>query len=161
MTVTGSVSKWFEDTFTMCRQYHIVPVMWETGQFFDRSNGNLKFRDLGEFWNATNVNAEGVYASGNTDIKNVTGKIDVSKVVTDIPSTSPVWSWEGMVEILPLVQTVTVQILQQVLKQKILYLYQNAFLQQTEILQRFSLMRQDTRCLSSWIIQSIQILTQQ
>ena len=56
MTVTGSVSKWFEDTFTMCRQYHIVPVMWETGQFFDRSNGNLKFRDLGEFWNATNVN---------------------------------------------------------------------------------------------------------
>lgn len=96
MTVTGSVSKWFEDTFTMCRQYHIVPVMWETGQFFDRSNGNLKFRDLGEFWNATNVNAEGVYASGNTDIKNVTGKIDVSKVVTDIPSTSPVWSWEGI-----------------------------------------------------------------
>lgn len=96
MTVTGSVSKWFEDTFTMCRQYHIVPVMWETGQFFKRSTGNLRYRDLGEFWNAVNVNAEGVYASGNTDIKSVTGKIDVSKVVTDIPSTSPVWSWEGI-----------------------------------------------------------------
>ena len=96
MTVTGSVSKWFEDTFTMCRQYHIVPVMWETGQFFDRSNGNLKFRDLAEFWNATNVNSEGVYASGNTDIKNVTGKVDVTKVVTDIPSGSPVWSWDGI-----------------------------------------------------------------
>lgn len=96
MTVTGSVSKWFEDTFTMCRQYHTVPVMWEKGQFFKRSTGNLRYRDLGEFWNAVNVNAEGVYASGNTDIKNVTGKIDVSKVVTDIPSTSPVWSWKGI-----------------------------------------------------------------
>lgn len=96
MTVTGSISKWFEDTFTMCRQYHIVPVMWETGQFFDRSNGNLKFRDLAEFWNATNVNADGVYASGNTNINLITGKVDVAKVVTEIPSGDPILSWEGI-----------------------------------------------------------------
>lgn len=96
MTVTGSVSKWFEDTFTMARQYHVVPVMWETGQFFDRSNGNLKFRDLGEFWNAVNVNADGVYASGNTNSSLVTGKIDVSTIVTDLPSGAPTWSWEGI-----------------------------------------------------------------
>lgn len=94
-TVTGSVSKWFEDTFAVCRQYHIVPVMWETGQMFERTSGEAKFKDVADFLNATNVNADGVYASGETTADSVTGKVDVSEIVTDIPSSSLVWSWEG------------------------------------------------------------------
>ena len=95
-TVDGSVTQWFEDTFAMARKYHTVPVMWETGQYFDRNSGDLKYRDVAEFLNAVNVNSKGEYANGDTSMTRVTGKIDTSLVLRDVSGKTPVWSWEGI-----------------------------------------------------------------
>lgn len=45
-TVTGSVTAWFNDTFKEAAKYHAVPVLWETGQYFDRAAATLKFKDV-------------------------------------------------------------------------------------------------------------------
>lgn len=95
-TVDGSVPVWFEDTFAMCRKYNTVPVMWETGQLFDRKACKLKYSDLAVLFNAINVNAKGEYAQGDTSQTVTTGKPDLKNIIVDVSDKKPVWSWEGI-----------------------------------------------------------------
>lgn len=88
-TVTGSVTHWFNDTFKVCQQYSSVPVLWETGQYFDRANATLKFKDVAKYFNLING------ANGDTSMTKNTGKSDSSGTVIEIGENKPVWEWNG------------------------------------------------------------------
>lgn len=88
-TVNGSVTKWFEDTFTECRNYYMVPCLWETGQYFDRSAATLKFKDVAVFFNAVNE------ANGDTSMTKNTGLTTERDDIVSVEGKTPVWSWTG------------------------------------------------------------------
>ena len=88
-TVTGSVTHWFNDTFKVCQQYSAVPVLWETGQYFDRENATLKFKDVAKYFNLING------TNGDTSMTKNTGKSDSSSTVIEIGENKPVWEWNG------------------------------------------------------------------
>ena len=85
--VKGDVIQWFRDTLTEAVKYHMVPCMWETGQFFDRKAATLKFKDVGEFFN------EICGTAGDTSMTRTTGYVEIKSV--DISGMKPVWSFEG------------------------------------------------------------------
>lgn len=88
-TVNGSVTKWFEDTFAESRKYYMVPCLWETGQYFDRSSATLKFKDVAIFFNAVND------ANGDTSMTKNTGATGELDNVVGVEDKTPVWSWTG------------------------------------------------------------------
>lgn len=65
--VTGSVTQWLYDTATEGAKYHAVPVLWDTGAFFDRTKPEINYKDIAIFYNTVNQ------TKGNTDIDRVTG----------------------------------------------------------------------------------------
>ncbi len=88
-TVTGSVSKWLYDVFTECTKYHMIPVVWEIGQFFDRANAKMRYRDLAVLYNTlTNSN-------GDASMKAETGIAAAEPEIAEIGDRTPVWSWKG------------------------------------------------------------------
>lgn len=83
-----SVIDWFRDTIEAGLPYHAIVCFWETGQYFDRANATIQFRDVAQLFNElTDSNGEIVGGltgaeSNASDIQDVTGK-------------TPVWSWTG------------------------------------------------------------------
>ncbi len=65
--VTGSVTQWFYDTYTEAAKYHAVPVLWDTGAFFDREKPEINYKDIAIFYNTVNQ------AKGSTDVDRITG----------------------------------------------------------------------------------------
>lgn len=65
--VTGSVTQWLYDTATEGAKYHAVPVLWETGAFFDRTKPEINYKDIAIFYNTVNQ------TNGKSDIDRVTG----------------------------------------------------------------------------------------
>jgi len=65
--VTGSVTQWFYDTYTEAAKYHAVPVLWDTGAFFDRTVPEINYKDIAIFYNTVNQ------ANGSTAAERVTG----------------------------------------------------------------------------------------
>ncbi len=89
--VEGDVCQWFRDCFGEARKWHMVPVMWETGQYFNRSEAKLKFKDVAETWNSITG------AKGDTSMTRLTGKKNAPAIETvEVGKTKqPVWSWTG------------------------------------------------------------------
>ncbi len=75
-SVTGSVTQWFYDTFTETAKYHAVPVLWETGALFDRTNLKLNYKDIAIFLNTING------TNGDTSAERETGGAAPSTNVT-------------------------------------------------------------------------------
>ena len=75
-SVTGSVTQWFYDTFTEAAKYHAVPVLWETGALFDRTNLKLNYKDIAIFLNTING------TNGDTSAERETGGAAPSTNVT-------------------------------------------------------------------------------
>lgn len=89
--VDGDVCQWFRDCFSEARKLHMVPVMWETGQYFNRSEAKLKFKDVAETWNDITG------AKGDTSMTRLTGKknappLEISEIAKE---EKPAWSWTG------------------------------------------------------------------
>lgn len=90
ISVTGDVPQWFRDTFAEAQKYHMVPVMWEKGQYFNRAEGKLKFKDMAEMFNDITG------AKGDTSMDRLTGKQNAPAIDTvDVSKKTPVWSWSG------------------------------------------------------------------
>lgn len=85
----GSVSQWFNDTFTEARKYNAVPVFWETGQYFDRANAKLKFHDIAVFYNTI------TQSNGDESMTKETGFRESAVEAVDVTGKTPVWSWTG------------------------------------------------------------------
>ena len=86
----GDVPQWFRDCFAAARNNHMVPVMWETGQYFSRSEAKLKFKDIAEMLNDVTG------AKGDTSMTKLTGKKNASAIeVSEVKNKKPVWSWTG------------------------------------------------------------------
>jgi len=65
--VSGSVTQWFYDTYSEAAKYHAVPVLWDTGAFFDREAAKIHYKDIAIFYNTVNG------ANGSTDVDRETG----------------------------------------------------------------------------------------
>lgn len=63
----ASVTQWFLDTFTESVKYHAVPLIWEIGNFFDRTKPGILYKDIAVFLNAVNG------ADGDTSVEKLTG----------------------------------------------------------------------------------------
>lgn len=66
-SVSGSVTQWFYDVYTEAAKYHAVPVLWDTGAFFDREAPSINYKDIAVFYNTINQ------ANGSTDVDRITG----------------------------------------------------------------------------------------
>lgn len=78
--VSSSVSQWFLDTFIEATKYHAVPVLWETGNYFDRVKGQLSYKDIAIFYNTVND------AQGSTESDRISGGVpDTSVKEVNIP----------------------------------------------------------------------------
>ena len=89
-TVTGSVTAWFNDTFKEAAKYHAVPVLWETGQYFDRTAATLKFKDVAVYFNEING------ANGDTSMTKTTGKSTDVSFIKEVGDKKSVWNWTGV-----------------------------------------------------------------
>lgn len=89
-TVTGSVTAWFNDTFKEAAKYHAVPVLWETGQYFDRAAATLKFKDVAVYFNEING------ANGDTSMTKTTGKSTDLSFIKEVGDKKSVWNWTGV-----------------------------------------------------------------
>ena len=65
--VSGSVTQWLYDTLSEGQKYHAVPMLWDTGEYFDRRELKLNYKDIAIFYNTVNQ------ATGSTDIDRVSG----------------------------------------------------------------------------------------
>lgn len=65
--VSGSVTQWFHDTFTEAGKYNAVPVIWDRGNFFERTKPELLYKDMAVFFNTING------ANGDTSQEKNTG----------------------------------------------------------------------------------------
>ncbi len=52
--VSGGVTQWFLDVFKECAKYHIVPVLWDNGAYFDRVTPAINYKDIAIFYNTIN-----------------------------------------------------------------------------------------------------------
>ena len=87
-SVQSSVSQWLYDTFKESAKYHAVPVLWEKGNYFDRANAKIKFKDIAVLYNTITG------ANGDTNISRVSGKVEISDIV-ELDGLTPAWSWTG------------------------------------------------------------------
>lgn len=90
----GGVAQWFNDCMTIAAQYHMLPCMWETGQYFNRTTGKMKYRDMAVLFNTiTGANGD-TSATVNSDGSGVPG-VDRELSFEDVSGMTPVWSWTG------------------------------------------------------------------
>ena len=52
--VSGGVTQWFLDVFTESAKYHTVPVIWDTGAYFDRTTPAINYKDIAVLLNTIN-----------------------------------------------------------------------------------------------------------
>lgn len=90
----GGVTQWFNDTMTIAAKYHMLPCMWETGQYFNRVTGKMKYRDIAVLFNTITGSKGDTSAITNTDGTAVPGA-DREIVFEDVSGLTPVWSWTG------------------------------------------------------------------
>lgn len=90
----GGVTKWFYDTMTIAAKYHMLPCMWETGQYFNRTTGKMKYHDMAVLFNTINGTKGDASATVNTDGTGVEGT-DRTITYEDVSGMTPVWSWIG------------------------------------------------------------------
>lgn len=76
------------DAIEVGMPYHAVPVFWETGQYFDRANAQIKFRDVAQLFNEL-TGCNGAVVGGMTGVENNESSIK------DVTGKTPVWSWTG------------------------------------------------------------------
>ena len=93
--VAGSVTQWFNDTFTEALKYHIVPVLWEKSTFFDRAKPECLYKDMAVFFNTING------ATGDTNQEKNTGwnaKEPGSSTTVQVPDyiDSALWGIPGI-----------------------------------------------------------------
>lgn len=86
--VVSSVTQWLNDTFTECQKYSMVPCLWDTGAYFNRSEAKIKFKDIAVFYNTVTG------ANGDTNINKVTGKVEISDTV-ELTGLVSSWDWTG------------------------------------------------------------------
>lgn len=90
----GGVTKWFHDTMSIAAKYHMVPCMWETGQYFNRVTGKMRYRDMAVLFNTITGAKGDTSAVANTDGTGVEG-VDRTIVCEDVTGMTPAWSWTG------------------------------------------------------------------
>lgn len=90
----GGVSQWFNDTITIAAKYHMLPCMWETGQYFNRTTGKMKYYDMAMLFNTITGSKGDTGALVNTDGSGVPG-VDRNLSYEDVSGMTPVWSWTG------------------------------------------------------------------
>ncbi len=52
--VESSVTQWLNDTFTEAQKISAVPVLWDTGAYFDRKAPAMCYKDIADFYNTIN-----------------------------------------------------------------------------------------------------------
>ncbi|MCH5268757.1 MAG: glycoside hydrolase family 5 protein [Lachnospiraceae bacterium] len=77
------------DAVETASQYHATVCFWETGQYFDRQNCTLKFKDVALLFN------ELTGSKGDTSMTGLTGVENRVFSVVDTTDKTPVWSWKG------------------------------------------------------------------
>ena len=92
--VNGGVAHWFNDTMTIAAKYHMLPCMWEIGQYFNRVGGKMKYRDIAELFNTITGSKGDTSAIVYTDGTAVEGA-DREITFEDVSSLTPAWSWTG------------------------------------------------------------------
>ena len=90
--VDGDVPQWFRDCFAEAGKLHMVPVMWETGQYFNRSEAKLKFKDIAEMLNAMTGSKGDASMTRLTGKKNAILTLETVKIPNNL---NFVWSWTG------------------------------------------------------------------
>lgn len=93
--VTGSVTQWFHDTFTEAGKYNAVPVIWDRGNFFERTKPECLYKDMAVFFNTING------ANGDTSQEKNTGcnaKEPGSSTTVQVPDyiDSALWGTPGI-----------------------------------------------------------------
>jgi len=90
----GGVAQWFNDTMTIAAKYHMLPCMWEIGQYFNRVSGKMKYRDIAVLFNTITGSKGDAGAIVYTDGTAVEGA-DREITFEDVSSLTPAWSWTG------------------------------------------------------------------
>lgn len=67
--VQASVTQWMHDTYMEAQNISAVPVLWDAGQYFDRTVPTMKYSDIAVFYNIIN----GAY--GDTSMSQESGNI--------------------------------------------------------------------------------------
>lgn len=67
-----------------------MPVLWETGQYFDRAAATLKFKDVAVYFNEING------ANGDTSMTKTTGKSTDLSFIKEVGDKKSVWNWTGV-----------------------------------------------------------------
>lgn len=91
--VSASVTQWLNDTFTAAQDIYAVPVLWETGQYFDRESTKMVYNDIAVFYNTIND------ANGDTSMTRVSGGVpDESTPSVQLPAylDEKVWGKKGI-----------------------------------------------------------------
>ncbi len=65
--VMSSVTQWMHDTFTEAQKVSAVPVLWDTGAYFDRKKPAMIYKDIADFYNTIND------AHGDASMTKMTG----------------------------------------------------------------------------------------
>ncbi len=65
--VESSVTQWLSDTFTEAQKLSAVPVLWDTGAYFDRATPKMNFQDIAIFYNTING------TNGDTSMTRISG----------------------------------------------------------------------------------------
>ena len=79
---------------TIAAKYHMLPCMWEIGQYFNRVSGKMKYRDIAVLFNTITGSKGDTSAITNSDGTAVPGA-DREIVFEDVSSLTPAWSWTG------------------------------------------------------------------
>lgn len=92
--LNGGVAQWFNDTMTIAAKYHMLPCVWDIGQYLNRVSGKMKYRDIAELFNTITGSKGDTSAIVYTDGTAVPGA-DREIVFEDVSSLTPAWSWTG------------------------------------------------------------------
>lgn len=90
--VAGSVTQWYYDTFKEAKKYHAVPLIWDTGAYFDRTELTINYKDIAVFLNTINK------AEGSTDADRETGGAEVPESDSSVGAyiDKDLWAKKGM-----------------------------------------------------------------
>ena len=90
--VESSVTQWLNDTFTEAQKISAVPVLWETGQYFDREAATMVYNDIAVFYNTING------ADGDTSMTKISGGVpsDNNDVSFGKYIDKKLWQTEGL-----------------------------------------------------------------
>ena len=85
-----TVAQRFMDGIEAGLPYHALAVFWETGQYFDREECKLKFKDIALLFNQLTG------CNGDTSMTALTGAQNNPGSIADVTGKTPVWSWSGI-----------------------------------------------------------------